>query len=129
MATPKVNIAYLGLGNMGLPMAINLTEYIKLNKLSPLKVWNRSMEKYKLIEGAEGVQDAASVVHMGCNVIFTSFANDAVAEDVYETLFSACSRLWQEQVIFIDQSTLMPKKSGMCVCSPLSYFRYRKSRE
>lgn len=106
---PKM-IGYLGLGNMGFPIANNLIAYIEQNQLPPLVVWNRSKDKYAKIPSAQGVELPEDVLAAGCDVVFTSFANDQAATEVYEKLFTAAAE--KGAVIFVDQSTLDPKTSG-----------------
>lgn len=105
-----LKLAYIGLGNMGLPMATNLVAYAQENKLAQLVVWNRSEEKYANIPAAKGVDNPEDVIAEQCNVIFTSFANDQAAEEVYEKLL--VSAAGKGGLIFVDQSTLKPTTSG-----------------
>lgn len=109
--TPKsYKIAYLGLGNMGLPISRNLVKYISENSLPQLLVWNRSKEKYAQIPEAKGVEQPEDVLHEGCNVVFTSLLNDEVAEEIYDKLFGAVKG--KGEVVFVEHSTLNPKTSG-----------------
>jgi 3-hydroxyisobutyrate dehydrogenase-like beta-hydroxyacid dehydrogenase len=109
----RLRIGYIGLGNIGLPMAANLIEYIQLHRESRLVVWNRTKDKYDLLPDARGVEDLDDLFSTQCNVIFTSFANDSVAEEVYATVFTKAQNAGTGDKIFVDQSTLNPKTSGM----------------
>lgn len=109
----RMRIGYIGLGNIGLPMAANLIEYIQLHQESRLVVWNRTKDKYELLPNACGVEDLDAFFGTQCNVIFTSFANDSVAEEVYATLFTKAQNDRTGDKIFVDQSTLNPKTSGI----------------
>ncbi|MBD3884696.1 NAD(P)-dependent oxidoreductase [Phormidium tenue FACHB-886] len=72
------SIGFIGLGNMGLPMATNL-----LDAGYRLRVYNRSPEKAKplLERGAEVVNHPAEVVESG-DVVITMLANDQALESV-----------------------------------------------
>ncbi len=56
--TPPATVGFIGLGNMGEPMALNLVE-----AKTPLLVWNRTPAKFRSLEaaGAAIVADAADV--------------------------------------------------------------------
>lgn len=45
-------IAFVGLGNMGKLMALNLAKFLSENKKPALRVWNRTASKSKSIEEA-----------------------------------------------------------------------------
>jgi 3-hydroxyisobutyrate dehydrogenase len=107
-------LAYIGLGNMGLPIARHLTSYPSDGKV---QVWNRSKEKYALIPEAEGmdsIQDIFKSHTHGRVVVFTSFPSDEVAEEVYGMMAKQARVGNGCQVIFVDQSTLQPTTSGEC---------------
>jgi 3-hydroxyisobutyrate dehydrogenase-like beta-hydroxyacid dehydrogenase len=71
-------IAFVGLGNMGLPMATRLLE-----AGHALTVYNRTPEKAKALvaAGAKAAADPADAVTPG-GVVFTIVANDAALEEV-----------------------------------------------
>ena len=105
-------LAYIGLGNMGLPIARHLASYPSDGKL---QVWTRSKGKYALIPEAEGmdsIQDILQGVSGGVMVVFTSFPSDEVAEEVYGIMVKQAQMGHGRQVIFVDQSTLQPTTSG-----------------
>ena len=105
-------LAYVGLGNMGLPIARHLATYPSNVEL---QVWNRSKEKYALIPEAQGmdsVQDAIQGISGGVVVVFTSFPSDEVAEDIYGIMMGQAEMADGCQIIFVDQSTLQPTTSG-----------------
>jgi 3-hydroxyisobutyrate dehydrogenase-like beta-hydroxyacid dehydrogenase len=108
-------LAYVGLGNMGLPIARHLTSYPSNGKL---QVWNRSKDKYALIPEADGmdsIQDILQPNDDGALVVFTSFPSDEVAEEVYGIMVKQAEMGDMCQVIFVDQSTLQPTTSGELV--------------
>jgi hypothetical protein len=146
-----LRLSYVGLGNIGLPVARNLASY---NPGLQLKVWNRSKDKYALIPEARGVEfisdlltearvDAlgsrqSSELTLTRHVVFTSLASDQAALDVYGQLIKAASKLEPgSQVILVDQSTLHPDTASECypvysaadtaVGNTLMIRRYRKT--
>ena len=115
---PKISeglrLAYVGLGNIGLPVARNLLTYPSADKL---RVWNRTKARYALIPeavGCESIKDLFTGFHKGVLVVFTSLADDEVALQVYGELIK-CAKEVEEgcKVIFVDQSTLHPDTTGV----------------
>ena len=72
-----MNLAFLGLGRMGLPMARNL-----LRAGHRVAVYNRTREKAEALgnDGAR-VTDTPSQAVLGCEVAFTMLADDASVEE------------------------------------------------
>ncbi|KAF9541888.1 hypothetical protein EC957_002593 [Mortierella hygrophila] len=105
--TQDIRIGWIGLGEMGYGMAKNLNSYLASHG-SYLTVWNRSPGKTDAIK-EQGAHVATSIENLAStsNVIFTSLANDAAVENVYEQLVQLTSKV-QEQIIFIDTSTIHP---------------------
>ncbi|WVN88354.1 uncharacterized protein L203_103560 [Cryptococcus depauperatus CBS 7841] len=97
---------YAGLGNMGTPIARNLAKHAASLNFPPISVWNRSKEKYSLVRDAAPdafyAQDVQEVVERS-DIVFSSFINDQVAEEIYSTMFKAAEG---KEVIFVDQSSL-----------------------
>jgi 3-hydroxyisobutyrate dehydrogenase-like beta-hydroxyacid dehydrogenase len=76
-----MNVAFLGTGNMGLPMARNL-----LRAGHRLAVWNRTRERARPLQ-AEGARVAATPAEavQGCEAMVTMLADDrAVEESLFE---------------------------------------------
>jgi len=113
----KEVVGFIGLGNMGTPMARNLNKWLVENNLAPLTLWNRTGSKIDEFKSL-GCTSAATIEEIGekCDVIFTSLANDEVAKEVYAKLFTSSEkRLSQHrgsQTIFIETSTLYPTVCG-----------------
>ncbi len=96
-------IGFIGLGNMGLPMAMNLLE-----SGYKLRVYNRTPEKAAplLQKGAEVVDRPAAAVEAGGTVI-TMLANDAALESVVLGETGILSELGADGV-HISMSTIAP---------------------
>lgn len=92
------NIGWIGLGNMGFPMAKNLE-----NAGFPLSVFNRTPSKSEPFTDLSEVYISAIELVKNCDIIFTMVSNDAAIIDLYEDIFQL------EDIsgkIFIDMSTI-----------------------
>lgn len=99
---PKRNIAFLGLGLMGLPMARRLAR-----AGYPLTVWNRDTAKAKPLE-AEGAVIAASATDAARNadIVFTMMTNGDVVGSV---LFDGgVAEAMKKGAVLIDTSSIAP---------------------
>ncbi|KAK9488639.1 NAD binding domain of 6-phosphogluconate dehydrogenase-domain-containing protein [Lipomyces starkeyi] len=111
-----VQVAFLGLGNMGQGMIHNLTTKGKLD--SPLIIWNRSTEKSeafaagKNITVAPSIEDAVSK----SDIIFSCVSNDEAITSVYDIalkipggvkgkVFSECSTIHPETTRQLEKVT------------------------
>ncbi|KAF8937783.1 hypothetical protein BGZ47_008861 [Haplosporangium gracile] len=105
--TQDIRIGWIGLGEMGYGMAKNLHSYLASHG-SHLTVWNRSPGKTDAIK-EQGARVATSIEDLAStsSVIFTSLANDAAVENVYEQLVQLASEV-EEQIIFVETSTIHP---------------------
>lgn len=75
-----MSVGFIGLGNMGLPMALNM-----VRAGQPLVVWNRSRDKAELV-GAAGATVADSPAHVfrDARTVFLMLANGTVIDEVLE---------------------------------------------
>lgn len=94
-------LGFIGLGNMGYPMAVNL-----LKKEGKLFINNRSTDKYAplVAEGATVAADAAEMAQ-SADVIFLSLPGPIQVEEVVTTLIAN----GKDGQIIIDLSTVSPK--------------------
>jgi len=71
-------IGFVGLGNMGQPMALNI-----LKTSSQLRIYNRTPKKAEplVAQGAQAVGSSAEAVESG-GIVITMLANDAAVEEV-----------------------------------------------
>ncbi|CAG8626848.1 11627_t:CDS:2 [Funneliformis mosseae] len=102
-------IAFVGLGSMGLPMAINLQNYLKSQDKEPLIVYNRTTSKTESVVeiGAITAESLDQVVERA-NIIFTSLANDDAVNQVYDELLKSSRSNNEKNAIFIEMSTIYP---------------------
>ena len=92
-------IGWIGLGNMGTPMASNLSK-----AGFPLTVFNRSTEKIKPFENTNVriAQNVTALVTQS-DIIFTMLSNDEAVEMVYYEILGMEAL---EDKLFIDMSTI-----------------------
>ncbi|MDR6525177.1 MULTISPECIES: NAD(P)-dependent oxidoreductase [Chryseobacterium] len=95
-------IGFIGLGNMGHPMAKNLEK-----AGFPLSVYNRSPEKTKDFEEKSSVCYQIQELVQNSSIIFTMLTNDQAVKAVYEEILNSDIR----GKLFIDMSTISPKAS------------------
>jgi 3-hydroxyisobutyrate dehydrogenase-like beta-hydroxyacid dehydrogenase len=101
-----LRLAYVGLGNIGLPVARNLFTYPSTDKL---RVWNRTKAKYDLIpeaHGCESIKDLFTEFEEGVLVVFTSLVDDEVASEVYGDLIK-CAKEVQDGCKVISSSKVL----------------------
>jgi 3-hydroxyisobutyrate dehydrogenase-like beta-hydroxyacid dehydrogenase len=101
-----MDIGFIGLGSMGLPMATNL-----LAAGHKLRVYNRTAAKADSVvkRGAELTSNAAAVASSG-GVVITMLADDAAVESVVAGVDSIAQRL-APGGIHISMSTIAPATS------------------
>ncbi|WP_443947218.1 NAD(P)-dependent oxidoreductase [Pedobacter sp. AW1-32] len=97
----KLNIGWIGLGNMGNPMAARI-----LNAGHNLMVYNRTADKTKVLaEAGAVVAGSISELLSKADIIFTMLSDDAAVTAVYsnpELTRNATGKL------FVDMSTIKP---------------------
>jgi len=102
----KQKIGWIGLGNMGIPMAKNL---LKANY--EVTVYNRTKEKEKeLIKlGATSAASPQELIEK-CDVVFTMLTNDDAVKEVYLNETGLLSKPKPNKLI-INMSTISPETS------------------
>ncbi|CAG8594060.1 12735_t:CDS:2, partial [Dentiscutata erythropus] len=104
--------AFIGLGAMGLPMAINLQTHFSSNNLPPLIVYNRTFSKTQSVKeiGAIAANSLKQVIE-NANIIFTSLANDDAVNQTYGQMLKELELINdnnKRKTIFIETSTILP---------------------
>lgn len=96
-------IGFIGLGNMGHPMAKNLEK-----AGFPLYVFNRTLEKAEDFKEKSVICNTVSDVVKNSDVIFTMLTNDEAVKAVYEEI------LTQNVTgkLFVDMSTISPEATS-----------------
>lgn len=93
-------IGFIGLGNMGHPMAKNLEK-----AGFPLSVYNRSAEKAEDFKEKSTVYTQIPDLVKNNNIIFTMLTDDSAAKAVYEDVLKSDI----SGKLFIDMSTISPQ--------------------
>lgn len=96
-------VGFIGLGNMGHPMAKNLEK-----AGFPLSVYNRSIEKAEDFKEKSTVYNTASELVENSDIIFTMLTDDVAVKAVYEEILTSDIT----GKLFIDMSTISPEKSN-----------------
>jgi 3-hydroxyisobutyrate dehydrogenase len=97
-------LGWIGLGNMGTPMAKNLEK-----AGFSVSVFNRTTEKTKPFEGTGAtISSSVSELVADSDIIFTMLSNDAAIQATYDEIFKIESI---EGKIFIDMSTISQQLS------------------
>ncbi len=92
-------LGFIGLGNMGYPMAKNLEK-----AGFPLSVFNRTAEKAEDFKQLSTVYSGIPDLIAGSDIIFTMLTDDNALQSVYEEIL----RQKLEGKLFIDMSTVSP---------------------
>lgn len=95
-------LGFIGLGNMGHPMAKNLE-----NAGFPLSVYNRTVEKAEDFKAKSIVCETIAGIVNNADIIFTMLTNDAAVKSVYEEVL-------KEDIkgkLFVDLSTVSQSTS------------------
>ncbi|KAK4050930.1 hypothetical protein OIO90_004906 [Microbotryomycetes sp. JL221] len=105
-------VGFIGLGNMGSLMSTNLATWLHSQSYPRLMLWNRTRSKLPS-EQSNHVQHAESIQHLvtNCDIVFTSLANDEVAQSVYNEMFKHVETK-SSKTCFVETSTLFPTTSG-----------------
>ena len=104
----QFTIGWIGLGNMGVPMAINL-----LKAGNSLIVYNRTREKTIALtnNGADAADHPWQLTEQ-CDIIFTMVSDDQAVKDVYLGKEGILQQM-NKTKLFIDMSTVSPSTSKL----------------
>jgi len=95
-------LGFIGLGNMGHPMAKNLEK-----AGFPLFVYNRSAEKAEDFKAQSKVAADVKELVKNSDIIFTMLTSDEAVQDVYKQILE----LDISEKLFVDMSTISPETS------------------
>jgi len=118
----NLNIGWIGLGNIGVPMVKNLIK-AGLN----VTVYNRNPEKSAALKESTGVAVATSPAELvaSSDFIITMISDDAAVKAVYEAEDGIFSVPAKEGLITIDMSTVSPATTrylaAVCAGKGISY--------
>ena len=103
----KQKIGFIGLGNLGTPIAMNL-----IDSGHALYVYNRTASKATplAVKGAIVCNNIASLAKE-CNIVFTIVSDDAALKNICEGENGLLNNL-QKESIHISMSTILPKTAA-----------------
>lgn len=105
----QTKIGWMGLGNMGTPMATNL-----LKAGYNMTVFNRTKAKTKSMEDAgAAVVDTPANLFETCNIVFSMVSNDDAVKQLYLGENGLLSSPYTQDKIAIDMSTISPDTSRL----------------
>ncbi|KAI8957737.1 NAD(P)-binding protein [Daldinia sp. FL1419] len=109
-SSPFPSFGFVGLGNMGSVMSLNLAGHAQKQGFQKVKIWNRSRGKAEELagQGFFEVADTLENIAKSCNIIHACLANDDVALSVYRQILSFA----EPGLILVDHSTLYPTTSS-----------------
>lgn len=104
-----MKIGWIGLGNMGVPMAGNL-----LAAGYEVHVWNRTADKTSALV-AQGAKHADSIAQLveRCDVLFTMVSDDEAVKALYTGPAGILASAGAEGKLAVDMSTVSPATSRM----------------
>ena len=118
----KLNIGWIGLGNMGTPMVKNL---VKAG--FDVTVYNRSADKSAALRKEVNIKIAPSPAALlaTSDVIFTMLSDDHAVKQVYEGENNVFSETPGKELTMVDMSTVSPETTlylaGLCAEKGISY--------
>jgi len=118
----KINIGWIGLGNIGTPMVKNL---VKAG--FKVTVYNRSAEKSKALQESINVAIAGSPAALAetSDFIITMISDDAAVKEVYTGTNGVLSVANNKALICIDMSTVSPETTKalytLCAAKGIAY--------
>jgi 3-hydroxyisobutyrate dehydrogenase len=118
----KMNIGWIGLGNMGMPMVKNL---VKAG--FAVTVYNRSADKSETLskEIKIGVVYSPAELLASSDVIITMLSDDNAVKDIYERAEGILSARPGKELTIVDMSTVSPETTkylaGLCAEKGIPY--------
>ncbi|KNG51463.1 6-phosphogluconate dehydrogenase nad-binding [Stemphylium lycopersici] len=108
-SSENLRLGWIGLGSMGLAMALNLQKHIQRQEeesLPPLKYWNRTISRGNLLKelGATACATIADLVQTS-DVIFISVSDDAVLQTIITSIIRSGPITGK---IILDTTTVHP---------------------
>ncbi|ORZ00689.1 hypothetical protein BCR43DRAFT_485641 [Syncephalastrum racemosum] len=102
-------VAFLGLGALGIHMARNLQDHLAKTKQAPLLVWNRTRSKSEALQQARPeikIADSIEQVASKADLVIVSMLNDAAVTEVVTKLLDGGLK---KDAIIVETSTIAPR--------------------
>lgn len=106
----RPRLGWLGLGSMGLAMAINMQKHVNDNGLPPLNYWNRTLSKGEPLRAnkARPCHSIKELIQM-CDIIFISVSDDEALQTV---IYSIIDSGPITSKIIVDNTTVHPSTTS-----------------
>ncbi|KAF3762298.1 hypothetical protein M406DRAFT_352685 [Cryphonectria parasitica EP155] len=111
--TPTARLGWIGLGSMGIGMAVNLQKHLSASRNTNLHYYNRTMARGEPLKAIGGVP----CVHVGdlvsrSDVIFLSLSDDAALSSTLDAIIEAAkASSGLSGKLIVDTSTVHPTSS------------------
>ncbi|KAF9696138.1 hypothetical protein EKO04_006109 [Ascochyta lentis] len=103
----NLQLGWIGLGSMGLAMALNIQKHLHASSQPNLKYWNRTLSKGDPLKDMAGESSSSvSELASSCSVIFISVSDDKTLEKVINDMEKLGSDL--KGKIIVDTTTVHP---------------------
>ncbi|KAK2766620.1 hypothetical protein CKAH01_15423 [Colletotrichum kahawae] len=112
-STPHPRLGWIGLGSMGIGMAVNLQKHLAQNGAPSLQYHNRTMSQGEPLEIIGGIP-RPEVKHLLANsdIIFMSLSDDAALETMLDAILGNVPPEDLAEKIIVDTSTVHPLSSA-----------------
>ncbi|KAL2839604.1 3-hydroxyisobutyrate dehydrogenase [Aspergillus pseudoustus] len=116
-AVNQPKIGWIGLGSMGLAMALNLQKHLTSNTAPPLRIYNRTASRAQsLVENGSVQRPSIPDLIADVDICFTSVSDDNAAKSIIGALLGNVSDAQQatnlQGKIIVDTSTVHPDISS-----------------
>ncbi|KAH7414466.1 hypothetical protein DE146DRAFT_731913 [Phaeosphaeria sp. MPI-PUGE-AT-0046c] len=107
-STP-LRLGWIGLGSMGLAMALNMQKHLKEQDLPALQYWNRTIARGEPLQDLGGVPgQTPDEIVQNCDVIFISLSDDSAVQ----SLISSIPQNMLSGKTIVDTTTISPSTSS-----------------
>ncbi|KAI8246955.1 Glyoxylate/succinic semialdehyde reductase 2 [Colletotrichum sp. SAR 10_99] len=112
-STPHPRLGWIGLGSMGIGMAVNLQKHLAQNGAPSLQYHNRTMSRGEPLESIGGIP-RPELKHLLTNsdIIFMSLSDDAALELMLDAILGNVAPENLAEKIIVDTSTVHPLSSA-----------------
>ncbi|KAF4885899.1 Glyoxylate/succinic semialdehyde reductase 2 [Colletotrichum fructicola] len=112
-STPHPRLGWIGLGSMGIGMAVNLQKHLAQNGAPSLQYHNRTMSRGEPLESIGGIP-RPEIKHLLTNsdIIFMSLSDDAALESMLDAILGNVAPENLAEKIVVDTSTVHPLSSA-----------------
>ncbi|KAF2856362.1 6-phosphogluconate dehydrogenase-like protein NAD-binding protein [Plenodomus tracheiphilus IPT5] len=105
-----LRLGWIGLGSMGLAMAVNIQKHLKEKALPSLKYWNRTLSRGDILKQNDAIPcKSIGDLVQSCDTIFISVSDDEVLKTVISSILTSGPITPK---IFVDTTTVHPSTTS-----------------